>query len=77
MSEHCCHTHEHTHEATGAEEKLALLKYMAQHNSHHAQELHSLAHGATDEAETLLHEAVAKLQESTALLNRAIELLEG
>ena len=40
------HTHAHTHShsaASSPEEALALLKYMLDHNKHHAEELHDLA----------------------------------
>ena len=38
------HSHEHSHEHTASspEEVLALLKYMLEHNRHHAEELHDL-----------------------------------
>ena len=56
--EHCGHSHTHTHAdgtththahththaaASSPEEALALLKYMLDHNRHHAEELHDLA----------------------------------
>ena len=41
------HSHDHSHahgQEVSPEERLALLKYMVQHNAHHAEELHELAH---------------------------------
>lgn len=76
MEEHA-HSHTHAHEQSNPEETLALLKYMAEHNAHHANELHELAHGISGEEEKIIHEAVQKLQESTLLLKKAIEALEG
>lgn len=69
--------HEHSHTENNREETLALLKYMADHNKHHAQELHELAHGVAEEAHRLIHEAVEKLEESNALLEKAIKLVEN
>ena len=54
------HNHPHTHgtEAVSREELLALLKYMLNHNAHHAEELHDVCHkledmGKADAAEKL------------------------
>lgn len=74
MSQNTNHTHEHG--TNTKEETLALLKYMADHNSHHARELHEFAHGVNGEAGELIHEAVKSLEESTVLLQKAINLLE-
>lgn len=41
------HNHEHNHGSSGdmdAEKAAALLKYNLEHNLHHAEELHDLAH---------------------------------
>jgi len=86
--EHCGHCHEHTHAdgtththehtvASSPEEAKALLKYMLDHNQHHSEELHDLAHSFEDEISDLIHDAVDKLQESNALLEQAVSLLEN
>ena len=84
--EHCGHCHEHTHAdgkthshshavASSPEEALALLKYMLDHNRHHAEELHDLAHSFDEVSADLLHEAVDKLGESNDLLEQALSLI--
>ena len=84
--EHCGHCHEHTHAdgtshshshatASSPEEALALLKYMLDHNRHHAEELHDLAHCFDEVAADLIHEAVDKLGESNDLLEQALSLI--
>ena len=81
------HTHEHDHShahphghgpaAASPEETLALLRYMLDHNRHHADELHELAHGVSDEsARDLIHEAVDALNESNLRLEEALALLK-
>ena len=76
------HDHEHEHEhctACGgapAEETLALLKYMLDHNRHHADELHELAHGIDGEARELVHAAVIDIENSNDKLARALKLLK-
>ena len=84
--EHAGHTHEHTHAdgsvhshahatASSPEEALALLKYMLDHNRHHAEELHDLAHNFDETSADLLHEAVDKLGESNDLIEQALSLI--
>ena len=84
--EHCGHCHEHTHAdgtththshatASSPEEALALLKYMLDHNRHHAEELHDLAHNFDEVSAELLHEAVDKLGESNDLIEQALSLI--
>lgn len=70
---HCNHTHNHE----SAEETIALLKYMAHHNAHHAEELMETAASLDDEAALLIKEAVALLNESTEKINQAIKKSEG
>ncbi len=76
------HSHEHPHEHARAEtvspeETLALLSYMLDHNRHHADELHELAHGVEDaSARDLIHEAVDALHESNLRLEEALALLK-
>lgn len=82
------HTHGHTHThadgsahshsaASSPEEALALLKYMLDHNRHHAEELHDLAHEFDEVAGDLIHEAVDKLGESNDLLEQALSLINN
>ena len=75
------HTHEHagdhTHEAlTDPARQQALLAYMLDHNSHHAEELHDLAHGLEGDASTLLHEAVSLLEQSNEKMAAALAVLK-
>ncbi len=76
------HEHEHEHERCGAcggtaEETLALLKYMLDHNRHHADELHDLAHELDSEARELVHAAVMDIESSNDKLARALKLLNA
>ena len=75
------HSHEHGHEHCDAcggtsEETLALLKYMLDHNRHHADELHDLAHGLDGEARELVHAAVMDIEASNDKLARALKLIK-
>lgn len=69
--EHNHHGHTHDHSTNG--ETLALLKYMAHHNSHHAQELLETASALSGEAAILIKEAVELLNKSTEKINQAIK----
>lgn len=78
--EHEIHEHDHAHthshaSASSPEEALALLKYMLDHNRHHAEELHDLAHSFDDVAGDLIHDAVDKLGESNDLIEQALSLI--
>lgn len=79
MSEHMHHDHPHTHEVKehSQEETLALLNYMIDHNRHHAEELHELAHSAKEEAEVLIHEAVELFDQGNEKLEKALQLMKG
>ncbi|MDD3920533.1 MAG: hypothetical protein PHO41_05115 [Eubacteriales bacterium] len=69
--------HSHTH-VSDPEENKALLAYMLDHNAHHAEELHTLAHGCETvnaQAAALLHEAVAELTASNEKIKKALQLL--
>ena len=79
-----CHSHEggeehnHSHMVSSSpEESLALLKYMLDHNSHHAEELHDLAHNFDEVESDLLHDAVDKLKESNDLIEQALSLIQN
>ena len=71
------HKHTHPHESVSAEEELALLKYMAQHNAHHAEELQETAGLLSDNAALLIREAVSLLNQSTEKIRQAIKESEG
>lgn len=81
MSEHIHehgheHGHSHEHKAHSPEETLALLAYMIEHNKHHAEELHELAHSAKADAAALIHEAVAAFDSGNEKLAKALEILK-
>lgn len=68
--------HHHSHSAASSpEEALALLRYMLDHNRHHAEELHDLGHCFDEVAGDLIHEAVDKLGESNDLIEEALSLI--
>lgn len=79
MSEHS-HPHEHHHEhAEGhasMEETLALLTYMVNHNRHHAEEIHEIAHGIDGVAADLLHDAVDYFERGNEKLELALAALK-
>lgn len=70
------HEHHHDHAAGSKEEAVALLKYMLDHNTHHAEELHDLGHHVEGEASELIHQAVADFKSSNEKLAKALELLK-
>lgn len=69
--------HGHTHDHSSAEETIALLKYMAHHNAHHAEELMETASSFEGNAAALIKEAVELLNKSTEKINQAIKESEG
>ena len=70
------HSHDHSHPvASSHEEAVALLRYMLDHNQHHANELHELAHCFEDEIADFVHDAVDRLQESNSYVEQALSLL--
>ena len=72
------HNHsEHSHNLSSAEETIALLKYMAHHNAHHAQELTETVSSLSDRAAMLIKEAFVLLNQSTEKINQAINEAEG
>lgn len=72
------HNHStHTHGHASDEEAIVLLKYMAHHNAHHAQELMETVSSLSDSAAELIKEAVTLLNESTEKINQAIKVSEG
>jgi len=76
------HTHEHTHEGGhqhthGGEQTLAVLKYMLEHNIHHAAELSDMARQFDGEAQHQLLHAVESFDQANGYLSAALELLDG
>ena len=71
------HIHPHTHKEHSPEETLALLAYMTDHNKHHAEELHELAHSVAPEAAELIHAAVDEFNAGNEKLERALAILKG
>ena len=69
--------HNHTHNHASAEETMALLKYMAHHNAHHAEELMETIAALPDNAAMLIKDAVELLNKSTDKINQAIKESEG
>ena len=65
----------HDHKVHSPEETLALLTYMIDHNRHHAEELHELAHSASEEAAAMIHDAVDAFTSGNELLEKALCLL--
>lgn len=70
------HDHAHHHETHSPAETLALLAYMVDHNRHHAEELHDLAHSVDGEARQLLHEALVDLNVGNEKLAEALRILK-
>ena len=70
-------SHDHDHQHHSPEEALALLSYMVQHNRHHAEELHELAHSLEDEPAQLLHDAILDFNLGNEKLDEALKLLKG
>ena len=71
-------THTHSHAAASSpEEALTLLKYMLDHNRHHAEELHELAHNFDELTAGMLHDAVEEMNEANDLIEQALTLLKN
>ena len=70
------HHHSHQSGAHSPEEALALLKYMADHNRRHNEELHELAHSLPAETQKLIHEACASFNAGIDQLESALSLLQ-
>ncbi len=81
--EHGGHTHTHgsVHAFDSVEQAEALMRYMLEHNRHHAQELHELCHkleaGGKGEAAGLIDEAFDRYEAGNELLAQALEVLKG
>ena len=71
------HPHQHAHgqDDVSPEEVLALLKYMLEHNRHHADELHDLAHQVPEDVEQILHQALEQYGAANDKLAEALQRL--
>ena len=76
------HDHPHSHEPLQAkdgavdEQTVAGLRYMLDHNIHHASELSDLADQLTGEARHQMLHAVESFDQANGYLSAALELLE-
>jgi len=69
--------HEPNNAGVSKAEALALLKYMADHSDHHAEELRETAPALNEKAAAALDEAIALLQQSAACIRQAIAETEA
>lgn len=78
---HCHEEHEHEHKEHNANEDVALLKYMIEHNRHHNEDLHELYHSldgaGKKEAAALVGEAMHFFDHGNEKLANALKLLGG
>jgi len=70
------HHHDSDHQELTSDKRNAVLQYMLDHNQHHAEELHELAHQAEGEAAELMHQAVELFEQSNEKLEAALQLLK-
>lgn len=75
------HSHEHTHDHShshgeGGGKTTAVLRYMLDHNIHHASELNDLAQQFTGEVRHQLLHAVDSFDQANGYLSAALELLK-
>lgn len=74
----CCHGE---HKVQSADENISLLNYMAEHNKHHAEDLHELYHtlenSGKTEAAALVGEALRLYAQGNEKLDGALKLLGG
>lgn len=59
----------------GAEERVALLRYMIDHNMHHLEELRALTKGTDADVEEILSQAADGFEKANTLLAGALEKL--
>jgi hypothetical protein len=69
------HCHDHDHGVT-PDKSAALLKYMVEHNRHHAEELHELAHKLSGETAELIHQAVHDFDHGNEKLEAALRQMK-
>ena len=67
------HPHEHGH---GGEKTVAVLRYMLDHNVHHAAELGDLAKEFSGEVAHQLMHAVEAFDQANGYLSAALDMLE-
>ena len=73
------HTHEHVHgdgHTQGEEQTVAVLRYMLEHNIHHAAELNDMARQFHGEVHHQLLHAVESFDQANGYLSAALELLK-
>jgi hypothetical protein len=61
---------------TSVQEQYALLRYLLNHNSQHAEELHNLTHELDMKTADLIHTAVESYQEGNKKLEAALRRLK-
>ncbi len=76
------HSHEHSHGGfESVEQAAALMKYMLEHNRHHADELHDICHSLEDAGKAAaaekLAEALHYFDHCNEYLAEAVELAKG
>ena len=78
MSEHHHHHHDHHdhHGVPSAEEALALLKYMIDHNEHHNEELLELSKAFPEAVQETIKDAVAVMSQGCEKLREALKQAE-
>lgn len=70
------HDHDHSHAHDLPEEKAAaLLRYMLDHNIHHAAELNDIAQQTSGEVQHQLLHAVESFDQANGYLSAALELM--
>ena len=78
--EHDDHHHDHGHLCADhgevSPQTVAVLKYMLDHNIHHAAELNDLAQQLTGEAQHQMLHAVEAFDQANGYLSHALELLK-
>lgn len=79
--EHChCHSHDGQN-SQNANETVALLNYMIDHNKHHGEDLHEIYHSLENsgnkEAADLVHEAMHLYDHGNEKLAEALKLIGG
>ena len=62
---------------TAGEKAVAVLRYMLEHNIHHAAELSDMARQFTGEAQHQLLHAVESFDQANGYLSAALEQIEG
>lgn len=70
--------HEHHHEGPVSPEKAqALMKYMIDHNAHHAEEIKDLKRSVSPDAAKLMEQAVNAMADSVAYLKNALSIIQS